>query len=133
MTRGTARPRGRGRARNYNRRFRLAKQRRKSKKHPRLRPSHVGSPNRARTENPVVEESAIVPHMIHGPLECRARHSLIRCVTRIHFQGRDDALRHGMNVDGKSRGVKISCRAVLAIKIAAIELESALYVRLELG
>src|SRR5260370_45916 len=106
--------------------IRFTEHRRESQKHPRLGPSHVGSPDRAKTKDPVVEESPFVPHVIHGPAECRARKLDIRWVEAIERERRDNALRHGVNVDGVSGVVKVSRGAVFSEKESPVELKTTL-------
>src|SRR5712692_4031091 len=106
--------------------IRFTEHRGERQKHPRLGPPHVGSLDRAQSKNPVVEESPLVPHVIHGPSECRARELDIGWVETIERERRDDALRHGVNVYRVSGVVKVSRGAVLTEKVSAVELKTAL-------
>ena len=80
----------------------------------------------------IVKEAPFIPHVIHGPLEHRARQFDIARIDVLKCKERDDALRHTMNIHGICSVVEISGRAVLTEKVGSVELEPAPDARFEL-
>ena len=104
--------------------MRTAEQRRHREKHPGQRPPHIGCTNRAKTQDSVVEKAPLIPHMIHGPLEHRARQGNIARVEILKRDKSNDALRDAVNIDGIRAVMEIADGAVLTEKVLSIEMKT---------
>src|SRR5216683_698908 len=113
-------------------RVRFAQECGHGQKHPSLGPSHVCDSDSTEAQNAIVKKAPLIPHVIHGPLEHRARQFGIFRVEVFKRKERDDTLRHTMNVHGIRAVVKISRRAVRAEKVGSVELKTAPDTRFEL-
>src|SRR5882672_9784559 len=111
---------------------RYAQERGQGQKHPGLGPSHVGDSDGTEAQDAIVKKAPLIPHVIHGPLEHRARQFDITRIEVFKRKERDDTLRHTVNVHGIRAVVKISGRAVRAEKVGLVELEPAPDARFEL-
>src|SRR5713226_2819655 len=116
----------------FHRHVRVAQERGHRQKHPRLRPSHVRGPDGAKAKDPIIKEAPIVPHVIHGPFEYRARQWDVGRVEISKRKERDDALRHTVNVHRTCLVMEVSNCTVVTEKVCSVEVEAASYAGFEL-
>src|ERR1019366_8905509 len=93
-------------------------------KHPSLGPSHVWRADGAGTKDPIVKETSVVPHVIHGPCQNLARQCEIVRIEIAKREKGNNALGHTVNVYWIGAVVKVFRCAVLAKKVSSIELKT---------
>src|ERR1700756_1973576 len=103
--------------------MRTTEQRGHREQHPRQRPPHVRRPDRAKTQDPVIEIATAVPHAVHSPLENRTCQGNIVRAQILKLDECNDALRNTVDIDGIGTVMEIADRAILTEKVRSIKIE----------
>src|SRR5262245_28674452 len=94
-------------------------------KHPCLGPTHIRRADRTRPQDPVVEETPIIPELLHTRLQHGACECDVPTIELFDCRKRDHALCDRMNIDRVGTIVKIFCCAVLEKEVLTVEPDSA--------